>query len=88
MSEQGQKQALAPDRAPDLTVDARHLLCPLPILRVESGMAALASGALLVVRATDPGLTQDLPAWCAIHGHHFLGVTTRGREMVGRIMKR
>ena len=75
------------DRTPDVTLDVRRLLCPLPILRAEAAIAGMASGAVLAVRATDPGLAHDLPAWCHIHGHQFLGIKTQGWEMVGLVVK-
>lgn len=77
-----------PDPQPDLTIDARRLLCPLPILRTEAAIADLHSGAVLAVWSTDPGLAQDLPAWCKIHGHRFLGIKKQGREMVGWVAKK
>lgn len=53
-------------------LDARHLLCPLPVIRTQNAMKKLAPGDVLVVTATDPGVLQDIPAWCRIHGHRVL----------------
>lgn len=78
---------ITPDVTPDVIIDARRLLCPLPILRVEAAIRSMASGAILAVRATDPGLSQDLPAWCKINGHHYLGITTQNRELLGLVAK-
>ncbi|MEO5339428.1 MAG: sulfurtransferase TusA family protein [Magnetococcus sp. MYC-9] len=71
----------------DLLLDVRRLLCPLPILRAEAAIAPLASGAILAVLATDPGLARDLPAWCSVHGHRFLGLKNQGRELIGWVAK-
>lgn len=79
--------AVPEDPIPDLFLDVRQLLCPLPILRAEAAITGMATGAVLAICATDPGLTQDLPAWCAIHGHHFLGIKSQGRELVGWVIK-
>ena len=53
-------------------LDARGLLCPLPVIRTQDRIAALAPGALLDVLATDPGTLHDLPAWCRVHGHELV----------------
>ncbi|MBF0154624.1 MAG: sulfurtransferase TusA family protein, partial [Magnetococcales bacterium] len=58
----------------DTFVDARRLLCPLPLIRAEAAMKPLPPGAILVIHATDRGLHQDLPAWCAMHGHTLLEI--------------
>ena len=50
-------------------LDARRLLCPLPVIRTQNAMKSLQPGDVLVVTATDPGVLQDIPAWCRINGH-------------------
>ena len=75
------------DLQADVHLDARRLLCPLPILRAEAAIAEMASGAILAVQATDPGLAQDLPAWCRVNGHQFLGIKSQGRELLGWVAK-
>jgi tRNA 2-thiouridine synthesizing protein A len=53
-------------------LDARHLLCPMPVIRTQDMVARLAPGDVLEVRATDPGAAHDIPAWCRVHGHRVL----------------
>lgn len=53
-----------PDR-----IDARGLKCPLPVLKMEKRLAALPSGASLIVLATDPMARIDIPLHCRQHGH-------------------
>ena len=53
------------------TLDARGLLCPLPLAMAKRRMADLAAGATLVVLATDPEASIDLAAWAAEEGHGF-----------------
>ena len=53
-------------------LDARGLLCPLPVIRVQDRIRQLASGDVLEVIATDPGTLHDIPAWCRVHGHRLL----------------
>jgi tRNA 2-thiouridine synthesizing protein A len=53
-------------------VDARGLLCPLPLSMAKRRMADLAGGETLVVLATDPEASIDLGAWAAEEGHAFV----------------
>lgn len=57
-----------------LTVDARHLLCPLPVIRTQDVVAGLVPGDLVRVLCTDPGSIHDLPAWCRVHGHEVCAI--------------
>ncbi|MBF0368596.1 MAG: sulfurtransferase TusA family protein [Magnetococcales bacterium] len=60
----------------------------MPILRTEAAMATLKPGELLQVRASDPGITRDLPSWCRIHGHTLLSLDQLApREWLGMIQK-
>lgn len=70
-----------------LVVDARNLLCPLPIFRAEAAMDSLVAGERLSIRGTDPGLLHDLPAWCHVNGHYLREIRRDGREIVGLIEK-
>ena len=54
------------------TLDARRLLCPLPVIRTQDKVKTLAVGDTLSVTCTDPGVMQDIPAWCRINGHTVL----------------
>ena len=67
------------------TLDARRLLCPLPVIRTQNAMKGLAPGDVLEVTATDPGVLQDIPAWCRINGHKVLDSHREGGEVVIRI---
>ena len=51
------------------TVDARGLLCPLPLTLAKREMARLPAGATLIVLATDPEAPIDLGAWAEAEGH-------------------
>jgi tRNA 2-thiouridine synthesizing protein A len=52
-------------------LDARGLLCPVPLTMAKRRMAELAPGETLVVLATDPEATIDLAAWAEDEGHVF-----------------
>ncbi|HBX60162.1 MAG TPA: SirA family protein, partial [Methylophaga sp.] len=52
-----------------IELDARRLLCPLPVIKTQNKVAELSSGDILTVICTDPGALSDIPAWARIHGH-------------------
>ena len=56
------------------TLDARNLLCPMPVIRVQNAMESFRPGEEIEVRCTDPGAMSDVPAWCRVHGHEVLEV--------------
>ena len=57
----------------DDDLDARGLLCPLPVLRARKRLAALPSGAVLRMRADDPAAVVDVPHFCMEAGHALIG---------------
>jgi tRNA 2-thiouridine synthesizing protein A len=63
-------------------VDARRLLCPMPVIRAQQKIATLQPGDTLDVICTDPGAQNDIPAWCRIHGHKVLGMRVQERDII------
>lgn len=63
-------------------VDARNLLCPLPVIRTQDAVAECTAGDELQVRCTDPGVVHDIPAWCRVHGHTVRGIAHAEREII------
>ncbi|MCG6861625.1 MAG: sulfurtransferase TusA family protein [Chromatiaceae bacterium] len=68
------------DTVDKVTLDCRYLLCPLPVIRVQDGVAKLPSGTNLEAICTDPGALQDIPAWCRINGHTVLKTRSQDGE--------
>lgn len=58
---------------PDTHLDATGLKCPLPVLKAQRAINALATGQILSVAATDPGAVADMAAFCQAKGHALLG---------------
>ncbi len=56
----------------DDEVDAAGMICPLPVLRARKRLAALAPGAVLRLRTTDPAAEVDVPHFCHEAGHSLL----------------
>ena len=57
---------------PAARIDARHLLCPLPVLRLRRALQRLAPGDVVALEATDPAAVLDVPHFCAEGGHELL----------------
>jgi tRNA 2-thiouridine synthesizing protein A len=55
-----------------ITLDAKGLNCPLPILRAKKAMKDVAIGGTLQVLATDPGAVKDFEAFCRATGHRLI----------------
>ena len=53
-------------------LDAKGLLCPLPVLKARKRLQALSSGAVLEVLADDPAAIVDIPHFCAEAGHALI----------------
>ena len=49
-------------------LDAKGLLCPLPVLRTRKALKLLAAGDTLAVEATDAASPADFAAFCAATG--------------------
>ncbi|WP_372839851.1 sulfurtransferase TusA family protein [Phaeovulum sp.] len=59
-------------------VDARGLLCPLPVLRAQKVLAGLPRGALVRLHATDAASWVDVPHFCTHAGHELVSATEAG----------
>ncbi|MEV0181978.1 sulfurtransferase TusA family protein [Streptomyces sp. NPDC050625] len=64
---------LHPAPAPDLTVDGTGLLCVTLLLKLRAAIDGAPPGTVVHVIATDPAAPLDLPAWCHMTGHDYLG---------------
>ena len=53
-------------------LNARNLLCPLPVIRTQQRVSELEPGDELEVFCTDPGALSDVPAWCRLEGHEVI----------------
>ena len=66
-------------------LDARNILCPLPVIKTQDKVNELENGDVLEVTCTDPGALSDIPAWCRINGHRVLETSERDDEVHIRI---
>lgn len=61
-----------------LTVDARGLSCPMPIVKTAQAIKTVGPGDVLEVLATDPGSTKDFVAWCRSTGNELVDQSSDG----------
>lgn len=63
----------------DATLDARGLMCPMPIVHLAKKVKELKSGQVLELLADDVGAKEDVPAWCSRTGHQMVGTEEEGK---------
>ncbi|WP_404468872.1 sulfurtransferase TusA family protein [Sutcliffiella horikoshii] len=71
----------------NLTVDAKGLACPMPIVRTKKAIDQIESGEVLEVLATDKGSKADIKAWADKIGHQYLGTLEEGDVLKHYIRK-
>jgi tRNA 2-thiouridine synthesizing protein A len=48
----------------DASLDAKGLMCPMPIVKLAKKIKEMQVGQVLELIADDPGAKEDVPAWC------------------------
>jgi tRNA 2-thiouridine synthesizing protein A len=64
------------------TLDARRLLCPMPVIKTQNKIKELNVGDSLEVICTDPGALSDVPAWVRINGHKIIDIQENNDEII------
>jgi tRNA 2-thiouridine synthesizing protein A len=54
-------------------LDCRGQRCPAPVIALARRVVELPVGAVVRVLADDPAAATDIPAWCRLRGHEFVG---------------
>lgn len=67
-------------------LDARNMLCPMPVIRTQNKVRELKEGDTLEVTSTDPGALNDIPAWCRINGHRVIDSRQQDNEVIINIL--
>ena len=57
----------------DVQLDAKGLVCPMPIVKTKKAMNNVEEGQVLEIQATDKGSVADLAAWSKTVGHQYIG---------------
>ncbi len=64
------------------TLDARRMLCPMPVIKTQNRIKELSAGDTLAVTCTDPGALSDIPAWARINGHEIIDTIDDDDEII------
>lgn len=62
------------------SIDARRLLCPMPVIRLQNGIKNAPSQSQIEIICTDPGVMSDIPSWCKVHGHSVISTEEKDGE--------
>lgn len=62
----------------DDTLDAKGLMCPMPIVKLAKKIKELQVGQVLELIVDDPGAKEDVPAWCSRTGNELLEMKQEG----------
>jgi len=57
----------------------------MPVIRVQDKVETLSPGDELEAICTDPGVLNDIPAWCRINGHQVIDSREQDDEYILRI---
>lgn len=71
----------------NVTLDAKGMACPMPIVRTKKTIETLEAGQVLEIQATDKGSTADLKAWTGRVGHQYIGTIEEGDVLKHYIRK-
>jgi len=63
-------------------LDARRLLCPMPVIKLQNCINLQAVGTRVEITCTDPGALNDIPAWCRINGHRYISGHEQADEYI------
>lgn len=71
----------------DVTLDAKGLNCPLPILKARKALKDVPSGGTLEVLSTDPGSVADFDAFCRTTGNELMESSTEADNVYRFLIK-
>jgi tRNA 2-thiouridine synthesizing protein A len=59
-----------------LELDCRGLVCPAPVIELARRLSDVVVGDTLGVVSSDVAARTDVPAWCRMTGHEYVGEQT------------
>jgi tRNA 2-thiouridine synthesizing protein A len=72
----------------DVELDARGLVCPLPILRTKKSLSQMQAGQVLKIFATDPKAAEDFAVFCRQTGNEWVSSQGEGETFVCWLRRR
>lgn len=71
----------------DVFLDARGLVCPMPLVKTRQALMVVGQGATICVLATDPDSMADFTSFCDATGHRLISSEQRDGVFVYVIEK-
>jgi tRNA 2-thiouridine synthesizing protein A len=71
-----------------IEIDCRQMVCPAPIIELARHIADVAPGEVLAVVASDAAARADVPAWCRMTGHEYVGEEAAGDGVPRYVVRR
>ena len=68
-------------------LDARRLLCPMPVIRLQDCINQQRPGSQVRITCTDPGTLNDIPTWCHLNAHRVLETLEQDDEYIFLVQK-
>ncbi len=65
---------------PPVVVDGIGMLCVRLLIKLRGVVAETEPGTVVQVLTTDPAAPIDLPSWCHLTGHEYLGLVEENPE--------
>jgi tRNA 2-thiouridine synthesizing protein A len=59
------------------TLDERGKFCPVPVIKVAEKIREVEVGAIIKLISDDPGVYNDMQAWCEANNHKIIGHMTQ-----------
>jgi tRNA 2-thiouridine synthesizing protein A len=63
------------------TLDAKGLMCPMPIVGLAKKAKEMKSGQILELLSDDVGAKEDVPAWCSRTSNQLIGTEAEGKVL-------
>lgn len=63
----------------ELVLDCKNLLCPMPIIKLNTAINQISVKNTLQMLATDPGSLYDVQAWAKQTGHELVESEKNGK---------
>lgn len=69
-------------------LDTFGLLCPMPIIKTAARIKQMNRGEVLKILSDDPGIKEDMPAWCITSGNELIRIVETAGEFHAYVRKK
>lgn len=60
----------------DITIDAKGLKCPMPVIKLQQKIRHLNPGQIVRIACCDLSAEKDIASWCKVNKHGLIDVTS------------